>query len=50
LPAKRLALCVGLPLAGLAASVGSTLLFGLPPVAAMAGLLLAVAPALFGDR
>ncbi len=46
--ARQLALRFVLPLAGWALSIGSVLLFGLPPLAAVALLLLATSPALFG--
>lgn len=45
--ARRFGLRVALPIAGGTASIGSVLLFGLPPLAAVALLLLASSPALF---
>lgn len=47
--ASRLAWRFALPLFGWVASIGSMLLFGLPPLAAIALLLLATSPALFAS-
>lgn len=41
---------IALPIAGWLMAVGGVLLFGLPPEAAMAMLLLAVSPLLFAPR
>lgn len=45
--ARRFGLRVALPIAGWAAAIGGLLLFGLPPLAAVALLLLASSLALF---
>jgi hypothetical protein len=45
--ARHLAFRFALPLAGWALSIGSVLLFALPPLAAIVMLLLATSPALF---
>lgn len=45
--ARRFGLRVALPIAGGTAAIGSMLLFGLPPLAAVALLLLATSPAFF---
>jgi len=45
--ARRFGLRVALPVAGWVASIGGMLLFGLPPLAAVAFLLLATSPAFF---
>ena len=45
--ARHIVLRFALPLAGWTLSIGSVLLFGLSPIAAIALLLLATSPALF---